>query len=132
MLLNLGKAIESNEINANELATSLLGLSNTIEKANSILNGSDSKMFVKVHDSFRSGSFIVNIASFLSPNFVQTVFNSGTIVDTTASVVTILGFVGFCAYDAGAVAHRTLIWLYIQTKGKKSSRKNRWMQIIVK
>lgn len=107
-----GKAVESNEMNANELATSLLGLSNTIEEANSIINGSDSKIFVKVHGSFRPGSFIVDIASFLSPNFIQTVFDSGTIA-TTANVTQILGYLG-CGE-----ACRTLIRLYKQTKGKK-------------
>lgn len=113
-----GKAVELNEMDANELATSLLGLSNTIEEANSILNGSDSRIFVKVHGSFRPGSFIVDIASFLSPNIIQTVFDSGTIA-TTANVTQILGFVGSFACGASVVAHRTLIRLYKQTKGKK-------------
>lgn len=106
-----GKAVESNEMDANALATSLLGLSNAIEGANSILND-DLKIFVKVRASFRPGSFIVDIASFYNPHIIQAVFNSGNI-DTMANVTQILGFVG-----SGAMC-RTLIRFYKQTKGKK-------------
>lgn len=111
-----GKAVESNEMDANELATSLLGLSNAIEDANSILNNSDLKIFIKVRASFRPGSFIVDIASFFTPNVVQAFFDSGNIA-TMANVTQILGFVGTCGI--GAASHKTLIWLYKQTKGKK-------------
>jgi len=113
-----GKAVESNEMDANEVATSLLGLSNAIETANSILNDSDSKISVKVRGSFRPGSFIIDIASFFSPHFIQAVFNSGNI-ETISNVTNILGFVGAGAYGVGAVTYRTLIWFYKQTKGKK-------------
>lgn len=113
-----GKAVEFNEMNANELATSLLGLSNAIEDANSILNNSDLKVFVKVRASFRPGSFIVDIASFVAPNVIQSYFNSGNI-EVVSNVTSILGFVipGVCG--VGAVGYKTLIWLYKQTKGKR-------------
>lgn len=112
-----GKAVESNEIDANALATSLLGLSNAIEEANSILNVG-SNIHVKVRGSFRPGSFIIDIASYLNSDVVQTVFNSGTI-STAANVTQILGFVGVCACGVNTVAHKTLIWFYKQTRGKK-------------
>lgn len=113
-----GKAVESNEMNANELAISLLGLSNAIEDANSILNNSNLKIFVKVRASFRPGSFIVDIASFVTPNVIQSCFTSGNI-EVASNVTNILGFVipGVCG--VGAVGYKTLIWLYKQTKGKK-------------
>lgn len=123
-----GKAVESNEMDANELATSLLGLSNAIEDANSILNNSDLKIFVKVRASFRPGSFIVDIASFFTPSVVQAFFDSGNIA-TVANVTQILGFVGTCGI--GAASHKTLIWLYKQ-KVRKSSQKNHLMEIVVK
>ena len=113
-----GKAVESNEMNANELATSLLGLSNAIEDANSIINNADLKIFVKVRASFRPGSFIVDIASFITPNTIQAVFNSGNI-ETIKNATEILGFVSAGVCGVGAVGYKTLIWLHKQTKGKK-------------
>ena len=52
-----GEATKSNEIDADELATSLLGLSAVLEESNTILNGSYSQMLVKVRGSFTPGSF---------------------------------------------------------------------------
>ncbi len=126
-----GKAVESNEMDANAVATSLLGLSNAIETANSILNSSDTKISIKVRGSFRPGSFIIDITSFYNiPHLIQTVFNSGNI-GTIADVTAILGFVVACKRGADKSdadksdnnvkkdKNQTLIWLYKQTKGKK-------------
>ncbi|AKB22315.1 hypothetical protein MSWH1_2044 [Methanosarcina sp. WH1] len=114
-----GKAVESNEMDANAVATSLLGLSTAIETANSILNGSNAKVSVKVHGSFRPGSFIIDIASFYStPSVIQTVFNSGNI-ETVHNVIETLGIVSAGVCSAGAVTYKTLIWLYKKIKGKK-------------
>ena len=110
-----GRAVESNEMDANELATSLLGISNVLEEANSTLNVSDSKLFIKVHGTFKPGSFLVDIASFYHADIIQTVFNSGDSIGVIANVAAIVGFV----YCAGNGAINTLIGLCRITKGKK-------------
>lgn len=110
-----GRAVESNEMDANELATSLLGISNVLEEANSTLNVSDSKLFVKVRGSFKPGSFIVDIASFYCTDFIQTVFNSGEGIGTAANVAALVGFVSW----AGNGTYHSLINLCRLTKGKK-------------
>lgn len=95
-----GDAVEFNEMNADELATSLLGISAVLEDANTILNGQYSKMFVKVRSSFKPGSFIVDIASFFTSTGIEAVVNITTLVG-------VLGGVG-----------GTLIWLFKRTKGE--------------
>jgi hypothetical protein len=114
-----GKAVESNEMDVNELATSLLGLSNVLEEANSTLNVSNSKLSIKVRGSFRPGSFIVDISSFLNTDIVQTIFNSSADIGTIANVTAIVGFVGGSAYCISNGAYQTLIRLCKHTKGKK-------------
>ena len=110
-----GRAVESNEMDANELATSLLGISNVLEEANSTLNVSNSKLFIKVHGSFKPGSFIVDITSFYHTDLIQTVFNSGDGIGIAANVATLVGFVAW----AGNGTYNTLIGLCRLTKGKK-------------
>lgn len=95
-----GKALDKNEIEADELATSLLGISTALEQANTILNGKESKSVIKVRSSFREGSFIVDMATFFSSDGIDAFVNAGSIV-------------GFLA------GGKTLIWLFRQTKGKK-------------
>lgn len=79
-----GESVESHEMDANDLANSLLGLSGALERATYIINGANSKTFVKVKGSFKPGSFDVDIVVLLltSP-FVETCLNA----------VTLLGFV---------------------------------------
>lgn len=96
-----GEAVESNEMDVDELATSLLGMSTVLENANIVLNGKNSKVFVKVHSSFRPGSFIVDIATFFTSDGITALVNIGEII-------------GFGAPMTGA-----LIWLFKRTKGKK-------------
>ena len=98
-----GKAVESNEMDIDELATSLLGISAVLEEANTIIHGSYSTMFVKVRSSFKSGSFIVDIASFFTS-------------DGITALVNITSLIGFIGLGGGA---GTLIWLFKRTKGKK-------------
>lgn len=96
-----GEPVENHQMDANELATSLLGISSVLEHANIIINGQNSPMFVKVRSSFKGGSFDVDIATFFT--FVG--------INTAANIATIIGFTG------NAVG--TLIWLFKRTKGKK-------------
>jgi phage terminase small subunit len=110
-----GKAVESNEMDANELATSLLGISNVLEEANSIVNVSDSKLFIKVRGSFKPGSFYVDLSSFYQTGFIQTVFNNGDNIKIAASVATLVGFVHW----TGSGIINSLIGLCRVTKGKK-------------
>jgi hypothetical protein len=100
-----GEAVESHQINANELATSLLGLSNVLDAANSIIHGSNSKMFVKVRGSFKPGSFDADIVTLLTCSGIQ----------ATLNVVSIVGFVKNSIHS--------LIWLYKETKGEKIASK---------
>lgn len=138
---NDGNAVESHEIDANELAVSLLGISNVLEEANSTLNSCGSKLSVKVRGSFKPGSFIVDIASYcctsaiqtafdsgvdIASNYctsvVQTVFNSGDEIEVANNVAelakNVAGFVGF-VYLAGNGRLCTLIRLCRLTKGKR-------------
>lgn len=103
-----GELVESNEMDANELATSLSGISSVLENANAIINGEYSKIFVKVHGSFKAGSFEVDIATFFTS-------------DQMDAIVNIIALVGF---TTGITARDTLIWLFRQTKGKKILKKN--------
>lgn len=103
-----GELVESNEMDANELATSLSGISSVLENANAIINGEYSKIFVKVHGSFKAGSFEVDIATFFTSEQID-------------AIVNITALIGF---TAGITAKDTLIWLFRLTKGKKILKKN--------
>lgn len=96
-----GKPMESHEMGANELANSLLGLTSLLEHANTLVNGQNSKMFVKVRSSFKSGSFDVDIVTLLT----------FTGINMAANIVELLGFT--------TNATGTLIWLFKQLKGKR-------------
>jgi hypothetical protein len=95
-----GEAVESNEMDADELATSLLGISAVLEESNTILNGQYSKMLVKVRSSFKPGSFIVDIATFFTSDGITAIVNIGSLI----------GFIGGVG---------TLIWFFRKTKGEK-------------
>ena len=95
-----GKAVESNAMDAEELATSLLGISAILEESNTILNGQYSKMVVKVRSSFRPGSFIVDIATFFT----------STGIEAAVNIESVIGFIGGVS---------TLIWFFRHTKGEK-------------
>lgn len=110
-----GRALESNEMDANELANSLLGISNVLEEANSTVNVLDSKLFIKVQSGFKAGSFEVDISSFYHTGVIQTVFNSGDTIGVIVNIATLVGFV----YCAGNGVINTLIGLCRITKGKK-------------
>jgi len=96
-----GKPVESHEMDANELATSLLGLSSALEHANALLNGRNSKVFIKVRSSFKSGSFDVDIATFFTSTGIGALINIASLIGITGTSV------------------GSLIWLFKRTKGKK-------------
>ena len=96
-----GEATKSNEIDANELATSLLGLSALVQDSNTILNGTYSKILIKVNGEFKPGSFEVDIATFFTSDGMNAAVN----------IVELLGFVGGGSFS--------LIKLFKYTKGKK-------------
>lgn len=96
-----GKPVESHEMDANELATSLLGLSSTLEHANALLNGRNSKVFIKVRSSFKSGSFDVDIATFFTSTGLGALINIASLIGITGKSI------------------GSLIWLFKRTKGKK-------------
>lgn len=96
-----GKTVESHEMDANDLAKSLLGLSGALKQTAHIINGSNSNMFVKVKGSFKPGSFDVEIVTFLTCAGLQATLNA----------VSIVGFMEDSV--------KSLIWLYKQTKGEE-------------
>ena len=100
-----GKAVESNEMDAEELATSLLGISTILEESNIILNGQYSKMLVKVRSSFRPGSFIVDIATFSTSEGITAFVNIGSII----------GFIG----GGGGYTY----WVFPKNQRRKNSYK---------
>ena len=101
-----GKAVDKNEMSADDLATSLLGLSSLLEEANSVIHGSHSQMFVKVRSSFRPGSFNVDIATFFTSDGLQALVN----------IIAIIGLV--------KGSHKSLIWLHRHTKGEPILKKD--------
>ncbi len=109
-----GKAVESHEIDANVFANSLLGLSNALDHATHIINGSDANMFVKVKASFNPGSFDVEIVTLLTCASFQAAIN----------VVSAVGFMGDSV--------KSLIWLYKQTKGEQIEKIERLKDDMIK
>lgn len=99
-----GKAVESNEMDIEELATSLLGISAVLEHANSTICGSYSKIFTKVR-SFKPGSFEVELASIFTSNGAE----------AFANVASIVGFVG----GSALILRKNLIKMFKQSKGEK-------------
>lgn len=95
-----GRAVESHEMNVNDLAKSLLGISGVLEQTTRVINGKNSNIFVKIKGSFKPGSFDVYIVTLLTCTGIQAVLN----------IVNIVGFVGDSV--------QSLIWLYKQTKGE--------------
>jgi len=98
----LGEAVKNYEIDANDLATSLIGISEVIEEANRILYGEQySEAYIKVKSDFKPGSFWVTLALIItSTNF-----------EGIANLVSILGFCGFDIHS--------LIQFFKSTKGNK-------------
>lgn len=94
-----GDAVESHEMNANDLANSLLGLSGVLENSNHAIHGSNSDMFVKVKGSFKPASFEVDIVTLL----------------TCSGVVAVLNMVGIVGFVDNSI--KSLIWLYKQSQG---------------
>ena len=65
-----GRDVINNEIEAKLLADSLMGVSESIEEANKILNPQNSAVFIKVKSNFNPGSFEVELIQVLtSPGF---------------------------------------------------------------
>ena len=95
-----GEAVKTNEMNADELATSLLGLSTALQESNIVLNG-HSKMFVKVKSNFNPGSFEVDIVTLFTSNGINAAIN----------IAQLIGFTGAVGIS--------LIELFRYTKGKK-------------
>jgi hypothetical protein len=61
-----GEGILDGQINARDLAGSLLALSTLLERSNKILNGKDSEIAVKVRANMQPGSFIINIVNIIT------------------------------------------------------------------
>ena len=98
----LGDAVKEHDIDANDLATSLMGISEVIEQSNKILFGETySEVYIKVKGDFKPGSFWITMAVILtSTNF--------------EAVVNLLSVLGFCGFDIGS-----LIQAFKKTKGGK-------------
>ncbi len=97
-----GDAVKNFEIDANDLATSLMGITEVIEEANKIIYGEEfSEAYVKVKSDFKPGSFWVTLALVLtSTNF--------------ESVINLISLLGFCGVDLNS-----LIQFVKRTKGRK-------------
>jgi hypothetical protein len=61
-----GAGIRDGQINAKDLAESLLALTTLIERSNQLLNGKDSEIAVKVKSNMQPGSFVVHIVNFIT------------------------------------------------------------------
>ena len=79
-----GRDVINNEIEAKLLADSLMGVSESIEEANKILNPQNSAVFIKVKSNFNPGSFEVELIQVLTSPGFQALVN----------VITVLGFTG--------------------------------------
>jgi hypothetical protein len=83
-----GDAVKNYEIDANDLAVSLSGISDVIKEANKEINGVDcSRARIVVKSDFKPGSFLVDLALLLTSTNIQAVIN----------ILEILGFFGLTA-----------------------------------
>lgn len=96
-----GEAVQTHEIDAKILSTSLIGITTALEESNKIINGPYSKISVKLKGNFAPGSFLMEIVSSLD----------STALEQVANIATILGFCG--------AAGGTLIALYKHGKGEQ-------------
>lgn len=106
-----GPALDENAIDAKILANSLLGLSETIEEANSIINGKNSQIFVKVRANPKPGSFIESILTLISSNTP----------DALVNIAALLGFSKGLVVDGAEVigATTTVLEIYRRIQNKK-------------
>lgn len=94
-----GDALKTHEIDANELATSLVGVSNALEEANQFLQGSYSDIYVKVRGSPKPGSFEIDIVSLLTCTGIQAFINVVELIGFLKSSQTSL--IDLCKFTKG-------------------------------
>lgn len=113
-----GEGIRDGQINARELAESLLALSTLLERSNKILNGKDSEIAVKVRANMHPGSFIVNIV-----NIIKQIGEMGDSPVITGWV-NVAGLVGAGAAAVGTAyfGGKTLFRLLKEARGRKIAR----------
>jgi hypothetical protein len=97
-----GAAVDKHEIDADDLATSLMGISEVIEESHKLLyNQRYSEVYIKVKSDFQPSSFLVALALIL------------TSTDFTA-LANLTSLIGFCGFDVNS-----LLQLIRKTKGNK-------------
>lgn len=97
-----GTALDNNEIEARVLANSLLGLSEVIEEANTLINGKESKVFTKIRANPQPGSFIESIITLMSSDgpiaicniIVLLGFSKGLIIEGSVDILAIGSLIG--------------------------------------
>jgi len=103
-----GPAVDNHEIDAEDLATSLMGISNVIDEAHKTLFDSKySEIYLKVSGDLKPGSFLVSLVLFLTSTNFEALTN-------------LLSLLGFSGLDANS-----LIQLIRKSEGNKISNKTK-------
>lgn len=86
-----GEALQNHSMDIKELALSLSAIGDLFDDANTLLNGNNSKTYVKVKSDFKSGSFEINleVINKLTP-FLD--FFNNDIVNGALNLIQIIGF----------------------------------------
>ena len=106
-----GPALQSSEMDVRQLAPALHAVADVLEAANKVLNGSSTKLHVKVKGSFKSGCFGIDfsLSQGMWTDFVG-LFSSKEL-SAVASAASILAFLGLTAKDAIVGLIQVIAWL---------------------
>ena len=91
-----GPALDTHEMDVNDLAPALLAISDLLEEANQIINDGKAKIDVRVKGSFKSGSFGVDLSVFQSSFDILNMFND-THLTGALNIATAIGLTGTSA-----------------------------------
>jgi hypothetical protein len=101
-----GPALDSHEMDVNDLAPALLALSELLEEANQVINDGKAKVNVKVKGSFKSGSFGVDFSVLQSTLDLLNIFNDTHVT----GALNLVGLVGLVSGSTVCLFH-VLKWL---------------------
>lgn len=95
-----GPALDTHEMDINDLAPALLAISELLEEANQIINDGKAKVDVRVKGSFKSGSFGVDLSVFQSSLDFLSLFNNPHVTGALnlAAIIGLIASPGICLF----------------------------------
>lgn len=106
-----GPGLQTSEMDVRQLAPALHAVGDVLDAANRVLNGTSTKLSVKVKGSFKSGCFGIDFS--LTQNMWSEFVGLFSTKEMTAvaSAVSILAFLGFTAKDSICGLIKVIAWL---------------------